>query len=477
MIQVSDAYKELVESNIRLKCEPTIKVSGTDNNGNKIELVWNAKDIKDLTFKRAADPIGRELPFMELTWTEVYTGKLNEESYPEKYNNIVSYMKVELSFVQDLGYYNIWQSLVNDRKTWKDLFSQNVTWRQLKKTVPQETIEMPIMFLSAKPTIKGQTITWVAKDLLSFLENPISKVMISGATFPHFIANITNVNEYNYNEDFYNTLQKSRENIWENPSETILDAEKIILMEGLYKNIVLNYANLRTWHIKFKNDGSFDLLPYYSIVNFEYQIKSNVMYSFPEINFGKDISNYSFESNSATLDEKSNYELNYSYKDTFTPNYPLYIYEFPKPSEALEKNNAGGYLSSMFYEAVTEDGRTLIVTPYVNSSRKNILENGKIGEDFIEKNDLNPYTQSSQGAKDRLNRLNEYFSKDRCDLQFSCLPILQYEPLDTAYVETNLFNKNGKRIKKLIVMNYIEIKYNGAIKETIKGHEVNIFAG
>ena len=209
MIQVSNAYKELVESNIRPKCEPIINVSGTDNTGKEVKITWNSKDIKDLTLKRAADPIGRELPFMELTWTEIYTGKLNATSYPEKYNNIVSYMKVELSFVQDLGYYNIWQSLVNDGKTWKDLFSQNVTWRQLKKTIPQETIKIPTMFLSAKPTIKGQTITWVAKDLLSFLENSVSKVMLtgaSGATFPHFIANIIDANEYNYNEDFYNTL-------------------------------------------------------------------------------------------------------------------------------------------------------------------------------------------------------------------------------------------------------------------------------
>ena len=77
MIQVSDAYKELVKSNIRPKCEPIIKVSGVDNTGKEIELIWNAKNIKDLKYKRAIDPVGRELPYMELTWTEIYTGKLN----------------------------------------------------------------------------------------------------------------------------------------------------------------------------------------------------------------------------------------------------------------------------------------------------------------------------------------------------------------------------------------------------------------
>ena len=51
MIPVSNAYKELVKSNIRPKCEPIIKVSGKDNNGKYIELVWQAKNIKDLNYK------------------------------------------------------------------------------------------------------------------------------------------------------------------------------------------------------------------------------------------------------------------------------------------------------------------------------------------------------------------------------------------------------------------------------------------
>lgn len=476
MLQVSDAYKELVKSNIRLKCEPTIKVSGTDNNGNKIELVWNAKDIKDLTFKRSADPIGRELPFMELTWTEIYTGKLNAQNYPEKYNNIASYMKVELSFTQDLGFYNIWQSLLNNGTTWKSLFSQNTTWKQLKKSVPQEIIKMPTMFLSAKPTIKGQTITWVAKDLLFFLDNSMSRVMTSGVPFPYFIANIIAANDYNYNEDLKNAIQTSQENIWSKPLEHIEFDAQYVLMEDLYKNLVLNFANLKTWHIRFRVDGSFDLYPYYSLLNLENTISSNIMYAFPEINFGKSISNYSFENNFAELDEKSNYEVSFSSYEDFE-GIRYYHYEFPEPSEALSKNNPDRYVYSAVYDAVTTDGEKIVATPYVNFSRKNTLKNEKVGEDFIEKNKLNPHSQYSQSAKDRLNYLNDYFNKDRCDLQFSCLPILQYEPLDVVYVETNLFKENGEKIQKQIVINYVEIKYNGAIRETIKGHEVNIFAG
>ena len=97
MMPVSDAYKELVKSNIRPKCEPIIKVSGLDDSGNEVELVWQAKNIKDMTFKRGIDPVGRELPYLELTWTEIYTGKFNETNYPEKDNSTCIYLPIYLS--------------------------------------------------------------------------------------------------------------------------------------------------------------------------------------------------------------------------------------------------------------------------------------------------------------------------------------------------------------------------------------------
>ena len=62
MIPVSDKLKEIMASNIRPKCEPIIKISGIDNNGNQTTITWQAKDIKSMTFKRGIDPIGRELP-------------------------------------------------------------------------------------------------------------------------------------------------------------------------------------------------------------------------------------------------------------------------------------------------------------------------------------------------------------------------------------------------------------------------------
>ena len=159
MIPVSNAYKELVKSNIRPKCEPIIKASGKDNNGKYIELIWQAKNIKDLNYKRGIDPVGRELPYMELTWTEIYTGEFDAENYPEKYNNVARYMQVELSFVQNLGFHATWKSLFNKATKWNDLFLGNVSWKGVKNQVQQEVIRLPKMFLTARPKIEGKTIT------------------------------------------------------------------------------------------------------------------------------------------------------------------------------------------------------------------------------------------------------------------------------------------------------------------------------
>ena len=55
----SEKFIEIMNSNIRPKCEPKITVSGTAENGTAINLEWNAKDIKSLTFHRSIDPVGR----------------------------------------------------------------------------------------------------------------------------------------------------------------------------------------------------------------------------------------------------------------------------------------------------------------------------------------------------------------------------------------------------------------------------------
>ena len=84
MLSVSQKFLELMKSNIRPKIEPTITVMGQDSNGSPVVLSWKPSNIQSMTYKRGIDPVGRTLPYMELTWTEIYYGKLNAENYPEK---------------------------------------------------------------------------------------------------------------------------------------------------------------------------------------------------------------------------------------------------------------------------------------------------------------------------------------------------------------------------------------------------------
>ena len=161
----SDKFLEIMNSNIRPKCEPKITVIGTDKNGNTQTITWNAKDIKSLTYHRSVDPTGRELPTMELQWTELYYGKYNADNFPLKYNNIGKYMAVNLEFHQYLGLFQTWKTLKS--LTWKQV--KSLTWKQVKNEVGYENIKMPTMFLAATPEISGHTIKWTARDALSFL--------------------------------------------------------------------------------------------------------------------------------------------------------------------------------------------------------------------------------------------------------------------------------------------------------------------
>ena len=61
MLTVASSYLNLVKSNMRPKVEPVIKVTGEDENGNAVSLVWEASNIQKLTYKRGIDPVVREI--------------------------------------------------------------------------------------------------------------------------------------------------------------------------------------------------------------------------------------------------------------------------------------------------------------------------------------------------------------------------------------------------------------------------------
>lgn len=475
MLQVSDAYKELVKSNIRPKCEPIIKVSGIDNTGKEIELVWNAKNIKDLKYKRSIDPIGRELPYMELTWTEIYTGKLNNESYPEKYNNVTRYMVVELSFVQDLGFYNTWKTLFNGEIKWKDLFSKKATWKQLKNQVSQEIIPMPKMFLSAKPTISGQTITWTAKDLMFFLDSTQVK-----SFEPSLIGENINIynpiiylltNErgnYRYNKNIADCIQLSIDKLFElskNQPNNYLT--KDILFNGSTKTNIMNYASVFCLHWDFDANGAICLNELDYDKGTYYCFDKKTMFNYPIITKGTNISSYSFKHYNIEADEGGQYSKNYS-SIYYYGNVPIYRFNFNKYGRVLTDT----HIPQEINYALSDTPEQMTIIPINHNGYEDFLPTyfGS-GETYVEDNPVNPYDSHSPIAINRLDLLCSYFNDGTVNLEFETLENLAVETNDVAYIDTNLYN-NDEQIKKEALIVKTEIAYNGALREKIIAHEV-----
>lgn len=490
MIQVSNAYKELVKSNIRPKCEPTIKVSGKDNNGNDIELIWDAKNIKDLKYKRSIDPVGRELPYMELTWTEIYTGKLNAESCPEKYNNVTKYMTVELSFVQDLGFYNTWKTLFDNEKKWKELFAKITTWKQLKNNVSQETITVPKLFLSAKPTINGQTITWVARDLVSFI-NEVQVKEFSGDSLEGItLKNAISYFVLNARGGFMNS--RGLFDAYTNSVTSILAQEDVteaidkrIICNGSTNNIVLNLSSIYNYYLDFSNDVI--RLNKFNPSNVDFTFNGKVLYNYPTIKRLTNISSYLFKNRIVQTGNSGSYEMTptqvVDYGETDLGRKVYYLkYIFDGYGEAHRSKDELGRLNEWSIDShetiisVNDEydpySEKIYVVPVTNNSYDNIININNIGEVFNEDNPINPYDLNSQKILERKDFLCSYFSDLSSNIEFESLANVAVETNDIIDVDTNLYDDNGNQIIKKALVVYVELDYNGRLKQKIKAHEV-----
>lgn len=472
MIQVSDAYKELVKSNIRPKCEPIIKVSGKDNDGNDIELIWRAKEIKDLKFKRSIDPIGRELPYMELSWTEIYTGKLNAENYPEKYNNIAKYMAVELSFVQDLSFYNTWKTLFKSGTTWKDLFTK--TWKQVKNNVSQEIITMPKMYLNARPKISGKTITWTAKDLIYFLEDNHVESFDANVPFqnPLKVILLNSRSPFLKSKDIFNALTETCKIDFGDFG----DLGKRIIVDDTTKNILKNYSNLRNLHWDFENDI---ILPktYSELLNKEnsFDFTGNIMLKYPEITRGVNVSQYSFKRNDVYEEPTKIYETTQSEASTIEFQHGMdteiidvcrYLYDGYGKGESIDAIETINYAVSLVFNSPVS------VIPIKKKAFDEYINNNLIGEPFVENNPVNPYSSQDEFPKNRADVLVSYFNERNSTMNFECLPNVSITTGDRVSVETDLRDFEGNKIIKSGIVVDLELNYNGALKQKMVVHEV-----
>lgn len=446
MIAVSNAYTELAKTNIRPKCEPVIVVSGQNENGNDISIKWTANELQELKLKRGIDPVGRELPYMELSWKELYTGNFNEENYPEKYNNVVKYMAVDLTFIQDLYF----------------------SWETAKK---KEIINVPRLFLTAKPTIKGKTITWIARDILYFLESLQAKSFEANIPYRNMLrwfllderASLKNAKE------MITAIQNTQSNLLKDSNELLL---KDIAVEGSTKDILLRLGNIKSYYWNFTNNiaelksllslnESLSQLPIKTV----YDFTATVMYDYPALKANPTVSAYSYKQYVCELDDKNKYVL-FPYETVSRKGLTFYHYAYNglgKPTDDLFSKGLG--------KSTYSTSANLTVIPANLNGVEMFIKTENIGEVFTEDNRCNPYSNTDDEITDRVGCLSRYFCKGNYSAEIMSLTNLALEPSDLISVETNLFDSE-KRITKFGVVLKIEIEYNGSLKQKTTVHTV-----
>lgn len=469
MIQVSEDYLELLNSNIRPKLEPKIVLKGKDKDGNVVELNWEAKEVKTVKFKKGIDPTGNALPYIELKWTEVYKGRLNEQSFPEKYSNITAQMVVTLEWQQDLDFFARWKMLANTR--WIDLFAAGQTW---KFSPIKEVVKAPTLFLTARPEIKNNTITWTARDFLYFLEQ---KQLKAFKQKPNTVVRFKNPilyllvmarQDFLENDELFATFSQSIVNIDTDSTWEDEELDKAVLMDDSAKNLLKNYSALHSAWLDFDNNGCLTLKRDLDDTT-RFSVTGKTMYKYPTISRMADIGSYQFKSYALQENENKKYApvLNrILYRGQTILGYEYLFDEYGRVEGEDKVSEINLYITNNASEQPS-------VIPISQTKTEQQFNNAVIvnGDVLSENNKVNPYTSNNYWARKRFEFFNKYYKKELVDLEFEGLTNIALETGDLISVETNLFDEEDERVQKNAIVTEIEINYNGIAKQKVKAHE------
>lgn len=529
MISVSENFKNIVNSNVRPPIKPTITVSGTDVNGNNISLTWKSNNIIDMSYKRGIDPTGQTLPYMELTWKEFYFGKLNAQNYPEKYNNVAKYMKVDLWFEQDLLNINTWGDVLNGisydedtgtaKSTWND-FSSNTwneltgtwdnpagstlsvvsgeihnwgeytpkTWGEVFKNQNKIKIKFPTLFLVARPVIEGHTITWSARDLLYFLNENVAHCFHSGIQWKNHLRwlLLNEIGNFSRNFDVVDGLRSSNNDI-KNSTLTSLnrDAVGMVVFEGNTKNLLKNFALVQNFYLDFSGNKiipkDFLALVRSSTKTPVFKFTKKIMREQPKLTQNTDISSFSIKRSYVQEKTDEQYQLEpaevLTYEDTNgnSFDYGKYIYKGWGKSTA-QSSQMGGFISKDAWSKVTDGADNAItVTPVEINDIIETWDNTDkktAGEIYVEDNPLNYLGYAEPASVQKKLSLNLWHSSDKYSFELNSLSNVALEMGDLVEVETNLYDNSGNFLTKRAVIVGIEMTYNGTLKQKTLLHEV-----
>ena len=479
----SDKFLEIMKSNIRPKCEPKITVTGTAADGTTKTIEWNAKDIKSLSFHRSIDPVGRNLPIMELSWTEVYYGKLNEQNFPIKYNNIAKYMTVNLEFHQFLGFYRTWKTLKS--MTWKQV--KALTWKKVKNEVAFETVKMPMMFLSATPEISGHTIKWTAKDALSFLtENQVKEFGASlslggsGLEIPRYnpiVYLLINARAaFNHSKELFDYYTRTI-NYFNGLDKTKLLPTGIIF-DGATNSEIMNYLSPLNEYLDFDEDKiikkTFEGAR--TITTTDVNVPLNLQYGNPTCEPCTPMSAYSYKQYRITATNGIE-TVSPSYSELFGTISGITAYKneyyFKGYGQILGSDIA--YTYGEINRAISLEETQTAMLDYnpleYNPINYTMNVSDNIGENYIEDNHLNVYGQTENST--RAYNLANWFNETNHIIKNQTPAIFNWEIGGWAYVETQLWDdrtdKHYVAFSRLLEYN---IEYNGAIRQSNIAHEV-----
>ena len=425
MIDVGTGYEQIASSRVRPKVEPYISAFYKDEIGDIKSVDWDASKIKNLKFKRSIDPIGRELPYYELSWEEIYRGAVDEYNHPTLYKGVGAYSSVDFQFIQSSVFspslrrvseiYSTWKDTIQNYSSWKHIFNLPKTWKEImEKRESTFSASFPTMFLTATPVVEKNVIKWTARDVFHFLN------LSQSGTFKkdeneHALDFITRILSF----EIEKAPDGELENYLNNTLSSLADwKEEMYIVpytfsyDGLTKDLMLHCLNV--WNMSFKpTDGFLGVEKInYDDLNVMSSFSKDIMYEPPIYTRGKDVSQYKY----VGYDESGN-----------------------------------GTNFTTFQEDV-------------------------IGDSFEEDNPLFPHENPNEfgsQAKERRNIILNYFRKDNGSLEFTSLSDLRVEPLDFVEVETNFVDENGKNLMKRGIVVSVEFEYAGYLKQKTIVHEYN----
>ena len=352
MLNVSQAYQNLMQSTFRLKCEPTVTIKSKD--GTEDLHIFKSSNMTDLKINRKIDVLGKELPTIEFEWSAFYTG----QDYSQMMYSPVNVMFHQTLSATDTSNTTTWKGLY-ENYTWKSMY-ENFTWRSMYKMHNTEDINFCTLFISEEPSIKENKITFKARDVLNFMNFQIIDV---------FGGNLGNTDFY---EPISTCLQKAIADLPETATALIssietsgeninrffgnLKLDRKIEVSSSFKDFLRNYLSLKDAFIYFNSSGTLTARKFvssgYNITG--YTLNGNLMFKKPTIQELSDVKIYEnsynyWDSVNSQWVKGTNRVLGSANGEIFSESNPLWAYREEDFTERSPNVSRAKYIDTYYF--------------------------------------------------------------------------------------------------------------------------------